>query len=72
MILLWFYLVMSISNMVAENKKETDKTGVPTFDAKDVVTWLVQKDEDLLDEEEAKSSWFGASWIGSTCKQCIC
>jgi hypothetical protein len=25
--------------MVAENKKETDKTGVPTFDAKNVVTW---------------------------------
>jgi hypothetical protein len=30
---------MSISNMVAESKKETDKNGVPTFDAKDVVTW---------------------------------
>jgi hypothetical protein len=25
--------------MVAEIKKETDTTGVPTFDAKDVVTW---------------------------------
>jgi hypothetical protein len=30
---------MSISNIVAENKKETYKTGVPTFDAKDVVAW---------------------------------
>ena len=30
---------MSTSNMVAENKKEVDKQSVPTFDAKDVVTW---------------------------------
>ena len=30
---------MSTSNMVAENKMETDKNGVPPFDAKNVVTW---------------------------------
>jgi hypothetical protein len=30
---------MSTSNMVAENKMETDKTSLPTFDAKNVVTW---------------------------------
>jgi hypothetical protein len=57
--------------MVAENKKEVDKQSVPTFDAKDVVTWS-KKDEDLLDEEKAKSSWLGTTRISSTRKQCIC
>jgi hypothetical protein len=57
--------------MVAENKKEVDKQSVPTFDAKDVVTWS-KIDEDLLDEEKAKSSWLGTTRISSTRKQCIC
>jgi hypothetical protein len=30
---------MSTSNIIAENKKEVDKQSVPTFDAKDMVTW---------------------------------
>jgi hypothetical protein len=30
---------MSTSNMVAENKMETDKNSVPPFDGKNVVTW---------------------------------
>ena len=30
---------MSISNMVANEKRESDKTGVPLIDVKDVVTW---------------------------------